>query len=621
MSSQPHQLLLSFTSELLGKLAEYCHGEALFRLLCTGSRILRSKLTSASGAKSINIFRPNYTDLGSYGAVIASFKGLTSLRIILDKEAGSFPSINPMVLKTLPPTLLTIDFRFSEAEECWIYPSSRDKSGASFNASHRASFDFASSFAHLIKLKLIPTSEKLNSADPDIHLSSRDVMHLPPSLTALILPGYASESFNWSHLPNMSVLKLLMRNKVEDTEYNSFVSPLTVLELPLLRLVSEPALSALPSTLTQLNLVTSRFKSPFIAILPRHLVRLDVSYCDWQSGEDLKTLPSNLTYLSIRMWKEGPEYAEHLPKGLTHLCLISGLNPPYAGLPDSIQTLKFQDFSSACPTIEEWLALPKSLTHFSAWFTFRDFVLARYSSYSEVLPHSLVKLSLCSEYFSLDTHGFELLPDTLQILDLGWDGVFYRAKPLAILAGQANTAKSIGDWVSVHSAAQKGDLEQLMWLKQQGARFDGHGRFGLPTRDAAEFGHFEALKWLYEEAGAALNESSPIFGVWSCETAAAAAELGHLPMLSWLANHGARLRNTPSGDSESDSQLLPTNSVVHIAATKGDLSLLRWARDHNEPLDLPEYGLLPFEVAMKHDHEKAARWIQKQTQKSSNKGQ
>lgn len=129
-------------------------------------------------------------------------------------------------------------------------------------------------------------------------------------------------------------------------------------------------------------------------------------------------------------------------------------------------------------------------------------------------------------------------------------------------------------------AAAGGYLELLKWATEQGAPFDARS----VAYRAAKHGHLDVLKWINSEvlfchcsitSGAAegglnvlqwvVNEARwRVQPKWHLNTCAIAARKGDLPMLQWARGRGAPW----------------TNDVSYEAANGGHLEVLMWAIDH-----------------------------------------
>lgn len=119
-----------------------------------------------------------------------------------------------------------------------------------------------------------------------------------------------------------------------------------------------------------------------------------------------------------------------------------------------------------------------------------------------------------------------------------------------------------GGSICCASAAAKGQLDALKWLKRHGARWNWQ-----TCAEAARGGHFEMLKWAHAH-GAPMD-------AFTCD---GAAKGGHLDILQWARTHGAAWTGTAS------------NGTLHAdtcaaAARGGYLKILQWARANGCPWD------------------------------------
>jgi hypothetical protein len=105
-------------------------------------------------------------------------------------------------------------------------------------------------------------------------------------------------------------------------------------------------------------------------------------------------------------------------------------------------------------------------------------------------------------------------------------------------------------------AAARGYLGLLKWASEEGALYD----IRLVPYQAAKGGHIEVLKWI---------NSDILF--YHCSITSGAAE-GGLNVLQWVVNE-ARWRNQPRWHL----------NTCTIAARKGDLEMLQWARKRGAP--------------------------------------
>lgn len=154
-----------------------------------------------------------------------------------------------------------------------------------------------------------------------------------------------------------------------------------------------------------------------------------------------------------------------------------------------------------------------------------------------------------------------------------------------------NPIPSAPDRRAVGMAAQKGNVEMLQWLWEEGCEVDAHSLRGAVKND-----HIECLEWAANTDGSLLVDS---FGVcWALEDAARCGNLrivqwlharayagrtrecqlaargGHLALLQWLRANGYGWTELGSGE-----------EVCNEAASGGHLELLQWAHGAGAPCD------------------------------------
>ena len=150
---------------------------------------------------------------------------------------------------------------------------------------------------------------------------------------------------------------------------------------------------------------------------------------------------------------------------------------------------------------------------------------------------------------------------------------------------------AIPDKSTVDMAAQKGNVEMLQWLWEEGCEVDAQALEAAVQND-----HVECLEWAANTDGNLLLDN---FGVcWALEDAAQcgnlrivqwlhtrgyvgrtrecliAARCGHLVMLQWLRANGYEWTDMDSGE-----------EVCSQAAAGGHLELLQWAHGAGAPCD------------------------------------
>jgi hypothetical protein len=642
--------LLSIDTNILVEILEFSGGMEISRFWISGNRLLQSKLSSACGIRHFIISRPLLSEKVSYIPLIRLFHNLQVLRIEILEHICSLPNLSTNEISLLPPGLVEISFRFSEAEECFMRPFHRRDKEDFDNSKKRVHFDFAKKFPSIHTLKLV--SVTIRQLLLDLNMSSlgtiygklqdSDLKLFPHSLTRLELPENDNLTYNGiSCLPSSIEILNLDRSSISSNKTMKGFSllPIRVLTINRLLKAGENDLNGLPTTLTHLELSgCSELIGNGLKYLSSNLIYLDLSNLQQFEGDFFEYLPPQLEHLSLGKFSiSKPSYLTNLPSKLTFLD-VSSLFDLKGGdiihLPRNLISLFIGSISQPI-VIEEIQNLPPKMTFLkvgSETFT-NDSVFA--------LPPCITIFEQ-SGHPNLTIECIPNLPKSLTKLQASPMGLFRPPKnnpAYAVLRNEmmSPSARYKNGWLSIPDAVEFGHLEILKWLivrekfsiriKQKEtiihlAALNGHvhilrwlksigwtNQFNGTNEDAltiahiaAQYGQIEVLKfWSFELKADLSQQENRLYRM----IVHSASMNGQLETLKWIHEQGK-----PKMDAKDRNHWTPS----HFAAANGHLNILQWLQSIDIKLNQHTVaGMTPLELAKSKKQKEVFDWLKQQT--------